>query len=423
MNPELIRKIDRYIGSGICLFLTFVCRLMGKNPFHTPHHEPVQKILIIKLIEQGATVLAYPAIHRAIRMVGKQNVFFCVFEENREILTILDMAPPENIFAIRKDHFPLFLWDIGKSLVRIRRLGIDATVDMEFFARASAIFSYLTGAKRRVGLHRFTSEAPYRGDLMTHRIPYNPYLHISQAYALLVESLTIEPYETPLLKIPLIALDGCSPKFSPTEELISAVEKMLSRGFGQKPAGPLILLNPNASDMLPLRKWPRRNFILLAEKILDGHADALLAVTGSPAEEAEGKRICRDINSSRVISLAGATSLSELITLYTLADVLVTNDSGPAHFASLTDICAIVLYGPETPVLFGTAGKRSHALSAKLACSPCVNALNHRFSPCTNNRCMQLITVKQVYEQVRSCLESRQTGIKQPPGIPRSVLF
>ena len=58
--------------------------------------------------------------------------------------------------------------------------------------------------------------------------------------------------------------------------------------------------------------------------------------------------------------------MRELLTLYTLADVLVTNDSGPAHFASLTPVHTVVLFGPETPLLFGSrsAGHDDHLEAA-----------------------------------------------------------
>ena len=41
-----------------------------------------------------------------------------------------------------------------------------------------------------------------------------------------------------------------------------------------------------------------------------------------------------------------------LMVLYTMCEILVTNDSGPAHFASLTPINVVTLFGPETPDLF-----------------------------------------------------------------------
>jgi ADP-heptose:LPS heptosyltransferase len=105
------------------------------------------------------------------------------------------------------------------------------------------------------------------------------------------------------------------------------------------------------------------------------------------------------------MSLAGQTSLRELLTLYTAADVLVTNDSGPGHFASLTPVHAIVLFGPETPRLFGPLAASTTVIWKELACSPCVSVFNHRLSPCRNNVCMQSITVDEVFSAVRSALE------------------
>lgn len=400
--------IDIGIGKIACFGLTFVRRIMDRVHGSDSPPPPVQKILFIKLIEQGATVLAYSAILRAIELVGRRNVYFCVFDENREILDIIDVIPKENVFVIRNRQFSIFLLDILKSLFRIRQIGIDAIVDMEFFARASAILSYLTGATRRVGLHRFTSEAPYRGDLMTHRVHYNPYLHTAKAYHLLVEALTTSPADLPLVKLPAGGFEEKAPTFVPAEAEIKRVQAILTQTFIQPIKGPIILLNPNASDMLPLRKWATENFVRLGQDILDGYPEACLIITGAPSERESAEKVCQDIGSARAVCLAGKTTLRELLVLYTLADVLVTNDSGPGHFASMTGIHSIVMYGPETPKLFGAIGGRSHILYARLACSPCVNVLNHRFSPCGNNVCMQSISVKTVFEAVRHCLQTHK---------------
>jgi hypothetical protein len=82
---------------------------------------------------------------------------------------------------------------------------------------------------------------------------------------------------------------------------------------------------------------------------------------------------------------------------------------------------AIVLFGPETPRLFGPlahptaqsprgGGPGAPATTViwkELACSPCVSVFNHRLSPCRNNVCMQSITVDEVFEAVRSAVEAR----------------
>ena len=411
MKPETIRKIDIGVGKIACFVLTCFRLIMDKIRPAGLTPGPVRKILFIKLIEQGATVLAYSAILRAIDMAGRQNVYFCVFEENREILDIVDIIPPENVLVIRNRQFSIFLLDILRSLYRIRRIGIDATVDMEFFARASAILSYLTGAARRVGLHRFTSEAPYRGDLMTHRVQYNPYLHTAKAYHLLVEALNASPVDLPLVKLPVDSIEETTPTFVPGQEETARVRGILARAFPQPVDGPIVLLNPNASDMLPLRKWDTQNFIRLGQRILQEIPKSVVIITGAPSERESAEMVCQEIGSDRAICLAGKTTLRELLVLYTLADVLVTNDSGPGHFASMTGIHSIVLYGPETPRLFGAIGGRSHILYARLACSPCVNVFNHRFSPCRNNICMQSISVEMVYRQVEKCLKEPRHSI------------
>src|SRR6185436_277360 len=144
---------------------------------------------------------------------------------------------------------------------------------------------------------------------------------------------------------------------------------------------------------------------------LDSYPGALVVLTGAPFEQAIADSLCRSLASPRVISVAGQTNLRELLTLYTLANVLVTNDSGPGHFASLTPVHAIVLFGPETPRLFGPLAPATTVIWKELACSPCVSVFNHRLSPCRNNVCMQSIGVDEVFEAVRAVV----TG----PGRPR----
>jgi ADP-heptose:LPS heptosyltransferase len=99
--------------------------------------------------------------------------------------------------------------------------------------------------------------------------------------------------------------------------------------------------------------------------------------------------------------------MRQLLVLFTLADVLVTNDSGPAHFASLTSIHVITLFGPETPALFAARTPRNLAIWAGISCSPCVNANNNRQSPCRNNLCMQQISVDQVFTEVSRVYRER----------------
>jgi ADP-heptose:LPS heptosyltransferase len=404
MNPHSVRRIDVWIGKPMCFALTVLRKLAAPLARFRRPLQPARKVLLIKMIEQGATVLAYRAIARAVERFGRENVYFWVFEENRFILDLLELVPPENVLVIRaKRAVPLFL-DLLRTTWKARQIGIDATVDMEFFSRASAILAFLTGARRRIGLHRFTTEGPYRGDLLTHRVQYNPYVHTAAGYYLLVEAIDADPAQVPLMKVPLPRVDFSAPRFEPEARELENVRATLDRLAARPVARPIVLLNPNASDLLPLRRWPTERFVELGRRILAQYPDVTLAITGAPDEAAAARGIAGDIGPN-VLTLAGETTLRELIVLYTMADVLVTNDSGPGHFSSMTDITSIVLFGPETPAVFGPLGPRTRIVRADIACSPCVNAFNHRFSPCNDNVCMQLIEVREVFDLVRDALE------------------
>jgi ADP-heptose:LPS heptosyltransferase len=64
--------------------------------------------------------------------------------------------------------------------------------------------------------------------------------------------------------------------------------------------------------------------------------------------------------------------------LFHAADLLITNDGGPGHFATLTPIQTMVFFGPETGKLYGPLGTRttfwSRALPARRACRPTTTA-------------------------------------------------
>ena len=175
------------------------------------------------------------------------------------------------------------------------------------------------------------------------------------------------------------------------------------------------MLNPNASDLLPLRKWSTDRFVALGKRLLEEHPDAIIAITGAPAEKDAAQSIANEISTDRAVSLAGHTTLEQLMVLYCISSILVTNDSGPGHFSSMTTVDSVVLFGPETPLLFGPLGSNSHVIWAGISCSPCVNAVNQRFSPCDNNVCMQDISVGQVLAEVNRILHRRSTNAKALP--------
>ena len=401
MNVSAMRFVDRWVGVPTCWFLTrlrrcsdLLRRLVGSQPGE------IRSILFVKLAEQGATVLAYAALKKAVDRVGRENVYFLVFEPNRFILDVMDVIPRENVIAIATKSIAAMPAGMIRAIWRMRRLKIDAAIDFEFFARGSAALTYLSGAKIRSGLHSFTGDGPYRGDLMTHRLVYNPHLHTSQTFQVLVDALDADPDLLPSLDMPAPEIQKAPPAYKPSEDELSRFGAVIESAAGTSEYSPLVLLNANASDLLPLRRWPAERYVELARLLLDRNDKLHVAFTGAPDEADSAVALVAEIGSDRCFSLAGKTSMSDLLTLYCLADVMVTNDSGPALFATMTPMQVVTLFGPETPKLFGGSTERSHIVYQNLPCSPCVNAYNNRLSPCRNNVCMQRTSVGEVFERI-----------------------
>jgi len=416
MQVSSMRFLDRWVGVPLTSALTGIRRI--SDLFRGRAAEPPRRILIVKLVEQGATVVAEPALRRAVELVGRDNVFMAVFAGNRFILDILDVIPADNVITIRNDNLLATTSDTLRALRRIRREKIDTAIDFEFFSRFSGAFTYLCGARRRVGFHSFGGEAGYRGDLMTHRVAYNLSLHATQVYSVLVEAAMTAAEQLPAIDVPVVAGRRVS-RFEPEADEVEVVEAMVRRVIGRDEIPPFMLFNANSGDMLPLRRWARDRYVELAKRLLDRYPQLMIAFTGSPDEQYEAHNLAADVGSGRCFSLAGQTTLRQLLVLYGLADVLVTNDSGPVHFASLTPIEVVTLFGPETPAVFGSKSTRNHVVYANLACSPCVNAFNQRYTACNNNFCMQRITVDEVFDTVCRAFEQRRNIIDLPTVTPR----
>src|SRR5206468_481772 len=258
-----LQRTDRWVGVPLCAILTLLRRIFECARRPGPHQ--VRRILFVKLAEQGSTVLAYPAILRAIDMVGRENVYFVVFEDNRFILDAMEVIPEGNVITIAtRNPFALAAGAL-QAVLQARKIGIDAVVDLEFLTRFSAILTFATGAKSRVGFHTFFGDGPYRGDLMTHRLLYNPHLHTSQMFEAMVEALTRDPAVLPTFDFTPSASQPL-PKFRPSVSEVAEIDALLRRESPRIGSAPLILLNPNASDLLPLRRWPAMRYVELARR-------------------------------------------------------------------------------------------------------------------------------------------------------------
>lgn len=399
MHVDTMRRIDRIAGVPLCAAATVILRFAALFRRGT---RPVKRILFVELSEMGTTILADPAMRKARAKFGAE-LYFVIFRKNAGSLDLLGSFAPENVFAIRESSFLHLVWDAAAFLIWTRRKGIDTVIDLELFSRVTALLTGFAGAERRVGFYRFHNEGLYRGEMLTHRVAYNPHIHIAKNLMALVDSLLAPAPQIPYSKT-FIADDELTVSLPKPDQ--AAQKTMLARIRERTPFDParqrLVLVNPNASELLPHRRWMPERYAELIRRLLAQHDDLLVAITGAPSERAEAETMAAACG-ARCLSLAGHTTLAELPALYSLAAMMVTNDSGPSHFAAASGLPTLVLFGPETPKLYRPLGP-ARAIYAGLACSPCVSASNHRKTACTDNVCMQAISVEQVLAAMNEML-------------------
>ncbi|MCF8082715.1 MAG: glycosyltransferase family 9 protein [Deltaproteobacteria bacterium] len=397
MNIHIQRNIDRMAGQPICRLLSL---LPGKKKPVSPDTRP-RNILIIMLSEMGSLVLAQPMLGYLREKFPRARIYALVFEKNRECLELFDSVPPQNIFTVNGDALFALLRDSIRVLRRIRNQDMDTVIDCELFSRISSIYSGLSGAGIRVGFHPHTQEGLYRGNFINRPVLYNPYQHISEQFVTLAHAVCPEAAGRPLVKRHIGKEKRSLPRLEVGRDAMNALRGRLMRDFPQVEGRPLILIYPGGG-LLPIRAWPMDHYCRMAKDLLEkGYG---VGIIGLKEDHGLAQQIAKALRSRFCVDLTGYTrSVKELITLFHLTKLLITNDGGPGHFAALTPIPSIILYGPETPVLYGPLGKNAVSLHAPVACSPCLTAYNHRNSPCDgNNVCLQSIppetVLKKAYE-------------------------
>ncbi len=408
MHVDTMRRVDFLAGVPLCFFLTGVLRLIGA--LSSARSVPPRRVLFIELSEMGSAVLVDPAM-RKIQGLGA-TVFFVIFARNLGSLQLLNTVPPGNVFTIREDSMWTLTVDTLRFLRWVRRQGIDTVIDLELFSRYTALLTGLSGAANRIGFHRFHGEGLYRGEMLSRKVLYNPHLHIAKNFVALVNAALATSPELPCSKTVISDREVAVAKASVTDAERESVRALVREAFEayDPDRHRLFLVNPNASDMLPQRRWMPEHFLQVIASILAEYADVLVLITGAPEEWREAEELRRGAGSERCINFAGRVRLQELPALYSIATLMLSNDSGPGHFSSVTDLQTFILYGPETPALYGSLGN-STPIYAGLACSPCVSAANHRKSPCRDNVCLRVITPEQVLVQLRTALGTEDGAV------------
>ncbi len=403
MKVDTMRHIDYYVGIPLC-FIGSLCQKIVKL-FTGSEKKAPKNVLFIELSEMGSAILVDPAMRKLQKEAGA-NLHFAIFKKNKPSLDLLGTVPQENICTIRGDNFFSLAQDCIKFFYWTRKRKIDAVIDLELFSRITALLTGFSGAPYKVGFHAYYNEGLYRGDFLSHKVAYNSHIHIAKNFMALVNALMTPQEEIPYSKTKVDDNEISLAKVKYSDDEKKIVRDIVHECFEKFDSctHKIVLINPNASELLIQRRWPQESFVQLIKMILDNCPRAVVLITGDPREREEAEILRRQVQNERCVNFAGKVEFARLPILYSISAFMVTNDSGPAHFAAITDMPTFVIFGPETPALYGSLG-RSTPIYAGLACSPCVSAANHRKTACTDNVCLKVIKPSPVFEIIKPELD------------------
>ena len=404
MKIGTMRSIDYWLGVPLCFFLSgfnFFAKIFS---FKAKRKNAPPRILFIKLSELGAIALAYPLFTRIKEEYPSAELFFVTFEKSRDIFKLLKgVVADENVLGIRDDSIGVFILDTFKVIKRLRREKFDIVFDLDFFSRFTAILAYLAKADKRAGFYRYTFEGLYRGSLLTHKFQYNPLNHVSKTYLSLSQAARQERKDTPESDSSIGDKEIVLPQYISEGRIQEAMRERL-KASGINAGSKLFLLNPG-EGLLPLREWPLDNFIALSKRLLEDKNNYIIII-GKDEAFKKGELILKAAGASRCLNFSGKTSLEELMGLFNIAEALISNDCGLAHLAMLSPVKKFVIFGPESPQVFGPLGKNNWIIYSNWPCSPCLSAFNHRKSSCRDNKCLKAINPEDVYRLIKKACEN-----------------
>ena len=181
---------------------------------------------------------------------------------------------------------------------------------------------------------------------------------------------------------------------------VSEARKSTARDFlrarGVREGNLLVALCPGSINSRA-KRWPAERYAALADRLID-ELGAQVLLVGSNAEAGVSQEVSGQMR-NQPLTLTGQTDLAELVATLSLVDLLVTNDTGPAHIASALGRPTLVIFGPTNPLTTRPFSPLGEIVRKPPDCAPCML----RDCP-IDHRCMTAITPADVFERARTLL-------------------
>ena len=332
------------------------------------------KILLIQLRRIGDVMMCTPAV-RSVRKAYPDAVIHFLTESPSD--QVLQYNPFINkIIKLQKDS-PFA--DKLKLISQLRKEKYDLVIDFHNNP-SSGWFTFLSGAKKRVGKYH-----KLRKILYTHPVKTGKYFYT--AYS----------------KLSLLEETGIKPLFTKIDFFISNKERYFAKNFlknlGIKENEKIITVSPVSRQ--PYKVWPAENFANICDYLIEKHGVKILFIYG-PGEE----HFIEDVKSmmnNDTLPLYPPFSLAETRAVFEKAVMHIGNDNGPMHIAISSGIPTVAIFGK--PMAARWTPPDSY-INTGIEYDPGCKK-NCTYPEC-GLECLKLITTERVIDEIENIIKNEE---------------
>ena len=343
--------------------------------------ESIKRVVVRGTNWVGDSLMTIPALRALRRVLPDAHITLVIRPGTKGIFSEADFID-EILVYDRKNAF-----SIVAQVREWKRRKFDLAVLFQN-AFEAALIPFLAGVPLRLG---YATES--RQALLTHPLPLPQWRHDRHEvfyYLYLVTAL-----EQMLFGRSIICEAEPDASIQISEARKAQAAELL-RAYGVSEEDAVVAICPGSINSRA-KRWPAESYALLADRLIESKRRVLFI--GSKDETDVSEDVTRRMRQKPIV-LTGKTTLDQITAVLDRADLIVTNDTGPAHIGAALGRPTIVIFGPTNPLTTRPFAPEAVILRHPPDCAPCML----RDCP-IDHRCMTAITVDEVFEQSHALLK------------------
>ena len=343
--------------------------------------ESIKRVVVRGTNWVGDSVMTVPALRALRRVLPHANITLAIRPGAQGIFSEADFIDDVLVYN-RKNAF-----SVVPQIREWRRRNFDLALLFQN-AFEAALIPFLAGVPLRLG---YATES--RQALLTHPLElpdWRSSRHEVFYYLYLVTAL-----EQMLFGSSSICEAAPDASIAISEERKAEANDLL-RAYGIREEDSVVAICPGSVNSRA-KRWPAEAYAALADRLIESRRRVLLI--GSQEEADVSQDVMSRMRHEPVV-LTGKTTLDQVTAVLATVDLIVTNDTGPAHIGAALDRPTIVIFGPTNPLTTRPFSPAAEILRHPPECAPCML----RDCP-IDHRCMTAITVDEVFEHSHALLK------------------